>query len=86
MTLDPSSDLKSREYRRIKSWRDENPDKIRQYNREYYLRKKNGLVETKYTGDDACSCGGKLVFLKKVSDDYLMRCKNCMKTKVVNDG
>ena len=84
MTSDPVSDLKSREYRRIKSWRDDNPDKIRQDNREYYLRKKNGLVETKHTGDDACRCGGKLIFSRKVGDDYIMKCKTCLKTKVVN--
>lgn len=84
MTQTPSSSHKQREYKRIKSWRDDNPDKIQQYNREYYLRKKNGLVDEKHTGDDACECGGKLIFSRKVGDDYIMRCKTCMKSKVVN--
>ena len=85
MTSDAENRHKQAEYRRIKRWRDENPDKIRQYNRQYYLRKKNGLVEEKHTGKYACQCGGKLTNPRKVNGGYMMECKLCWKSRFVAD-
>lgn len=46
----------------IGEWRANNPDRVAQYNRDYYLRKKEGLVVGKPLGEDKYCPNCNLVF------------------------
>lgn len=83
--MSEQSTYKEREYQRILAWRQDNAEKISDYNRQYYLRKKNGFIKAKHEGIAACKCGGKLVLPKKVENGYMMTCKLCGRSVVIND-
>jgi len=70
----------------IRDWREANPEKVAQYNRDYYLRKKEGLVTGKPRGEDKYCPHCNLAFksIKEVGKFVSLGCSKCGYSRLFN--
>ncbi|MBT6053377.1 MAG: hypothetical protein HOG49_41875 [Candidatus Scalindua sp.] len=70
----------------IRDWRQANPEKVAQYNKDYYLRNKAGLVNGKPQGTDKYCPNCNLLFksINETGNFVSLKCAKCGYSRLFN--